>query len=299
MIKKKTINSISSIVGIIIFIIAIYVIYQNLKNISLNEILQSFKNFNFTTILLSITITFFVYLNLSFFDFLAVIKMKLKIPYKDILPISFVSYSFSKNFGMNVLSSGSVRFRLYGKKNIFVSDIIRITIYAYLTYWLGFLFLVTFNFFFLRKFLPGIITLAAIVLYILLVIKRENPLKFKSFLFNIPDLKTTFLQIFISVFDILFSFFAFIILLNNQLNVSIKLFNDFIFAQLAGITSQIPGGLGVFEALILSTNKNVNVEVLFSSLIIYRLIFYFSPLIIGLIIYSKSEIITRRNKNKS
>ena len=298
MIKKKTINSISSIVGIIIFLIAFYVIYQNLKNISLNEILKSIKNFSLTTILLSITITFFVYLNLSLYDFIEVVRLKLKLPYKNVLPISFVSYSFSKNFGMNVLSSGSVRFRLYGAKNISIPDTIRITIFAYLTYWLGFLFLVTINFFILKNFLPGIFTLTIISLYFLLVIMRKKPLKFKSFLFKVPDLKTTFLQIFISVFDILFSFFAFFILLNNQIKVSVNLFNNFIFAQLAGIFSQVPGGLGVFEALIISTNKSINTELLFSSLIIYRLIFYFSPLIIGLLIYAKIEIKTRRNKNK-
>ena len=61
-----------------------------------------------------------------------------------------------------------------------------------------------------------------------------------------------------------------------------------------GISSQVPGGLGVFEALIISRNKNIDVEVLFSSLILYRLIFYFSPLIIAMIIYSYSEIKNRR-----
>ncbi|MDK2951241.1 MAG: glycosyltransferase 2 family protein [Kosmotogales bacterium] len=294
MIKRKTINSISSLVGAVIFIIAVYVIYKNLKNISINEIIKSIQNFNANKIILSVSITFLVYLNLSFYDFLPVLKLNLKLPYKKVLPISFISYSFSKNFGMNVLSSGSVRFRLYGVKQISVSNIIIITVYAYLTYWLGFLCLVSINFFLLKNFIFGSLSLIILFLYLVLVIFRKKPLKIKNFQFKIPNLKTTFFQIAISCFDILFSFLVFLVLLSDQVKFSVKLFNDFIFAQLLGISSQVPGGLGVFEALIISRNKNIDVEVLFSSLILYRLVFYFSPLIIAMIIYSYSEIKNRR-----
>ena len=76
----------------------------------------------------------------------------------------------------------------------------------------------------------------------------------------------------------------------------------FIIAQLLGIYSQVPGGLGVFEVVF--TNllpEDENQATLFAILILYRLIYYLLPLLISgiaLVIY-ELRLADRKNYKKS
>src|SRR4029077_11678383 len=52
-------------------------------------------------------------------------------------------------------------------------------------------------------------------------------------------------------------------------------------AVFAGIISHVPGGVGVFEAVVLLTVPNVPPEAMLGSLLAYRAIYYLAPLILG------------------
>ena len=72
----------------------------------------------------------------------------------------------------------------------------------------------------------------------------------------------------------------------------------FIIAQVLGVYSQVPGGLGVFEVVF--TNllpEGQNQATLFAILILYRLIYYLLPLLISgvvLFIY-EYNLVEKRN----
>lgn len=56
----------------------------------------------------------------------------------------------------------------------------------------------------------------------------------------------------------------------------------FLLAQIAGVISNIPGGLGVFETVILLLlGSMISVPGLLGSLIAYRCIYYMAPLILA------------------
>lgn len=62
-------------------------------------------------------------------------------------------------------------------------------------------------------------------------------------------------------------------------------FGIYLLAQLTGIISSVPGGLGVFETvLILLLSPLIAADQLLGSLIAYRAIYYFVPLFIGVIL---------------
>ena len=56
----------------------------------------------------------------------------------------------------------------------------------------------------------------------------------------------------------------------------------YLLAQLAGLASQVPGGLGVFETVfLLLVGDIIPAEALLGSLLVYRMIYYLLPLVLS------------------
>ena len=59
-------------------------------------------------------------------------------------------------------------------------------------------------------------------------------------------------------------------------------FGSYLLAQIAGIISNVPGGLGVFETvLILLISPPIASDQFLGALLVYRVVYYFLPLLVG------------------
>ncbi|TLY75595.1 MAG: bifunctional lysylphosphatidylglycerol flippase/synthetase MprF [Gammaproteobacteria bacterium] len=65
-------------------------------------------------------------------------------------------------------------------------------------------------------------------------------------------------------------------------------------AVVAGIISHVPGGIGVFEAVILLVLPNVPPDALLGSLLAYRAVYYLVPLLFGTLLFASKELSTQR-----
>jgi len=68
----------------------------------------------------------------------------------------------------------------------------------------------------------------------------------------------------------------------------------YLVAISAGLLSNVPGGIGVFEAIILLAFPDAAREVLLSKIILYRLIYYIAPLVLALVIMAAHEVLRHR-----
>ena len=67
------------------------------------------------------------------------------------------------------------------------------------------------------------------------------------------------------------------------------------FAQLAGLASQVPGGLGVFEsAILLLLRDRVAPADAAGALLLFRLCYYLIPLLAAALIFGCHELLSRR-----
>ncbi len=67
-------------------------------------------------------------------------------------------------------------------------------------------------------------------------------------------------------------------------------------AQLGAVISQIPGGLGVFEAvMLLFLTKHFPASSALASLIVYRAVYYIMPLLIAAVILAAKEVLDRKH----
>ncbi len=68
----------------------------------------------------------------------------------------------------------------------------------------------------------------------------------------------------------------------------------FIFAQIVALISHVPGGLGVFESMILLLVPVIPADQLLSSMLIYRGIYYLSPLALAALLLAGNELLEKQ-----
>jgi len=245
------------------------------------------------------------YFAVTFYDLLAFRYIKQKLSYSRIFFTSLVSYIFGNNIGMSVLSSGTVRFRFYSSTGISSIDIVKIITFTATTFWIGIITLAGIVFViepvnspailqipFISLRPVGIILLCTIAAYLTLTVFYRKPFSFRDWEFELPDWKIALGQIAVSFTDWSIAGVVLYLLLPESIQLSYMAFIPlFLLAQISGLISHVPGGIGVFETVImlLLSGQGVTSEIL-SSLILYRFIYYLCPFLIGLILFTTAEI---------
>lgn len=127
----------------------------------------------------------------------------------------------------------------------------------------------------------------------------KKPIVIKDIEFDIPSFKMALAQVFIGGADILMAslvlYFSLIPFVDIPFDVFIGVF---LIAQVLGVFSQVPGGLGVFEGLFMFIIPGEhNQAMLFGALIAYRIIYYLLPLVFSGIILLIYELGLRHAKS--
>ena len=147
----------------------------------------------------------------------------------------------------------------------------------------------------------GIIFLIIILAYLFFTVVRQKPLIIGKWV--IPNLSPQLAigQLIVSSLDWSLAAMVFYILLKTSVSLSYPtFFGIFILAQVAGLASNVPGGLGVFETvMILLLAPFIESEELLGTLLIYRGIYYFIPLGIAILLLGKYELSNLFNNKKN
>ncbi|HSB96892.1 MAG TPA: bifunctional lysylphosphatidylglycerol flippase/synthetase MprF, partial [Spongiibacteraceae bacterium] len=111
----------------------------------------------------------------------------------------------------------------------------------------------------------------------------RRPLSVKGFSLQLPSPWLALRQLLIGMADLTVASLVLFLPLSQQLDISYPAFLLlFLLAQLTGLASQVPGGIGVFEGsfLFLMPDHYASSQVL-AALLVYRVIYYFVPLLLG------------------
>ena len=277
--KKKIIL----VFQILFFILILFLLYKELKNYNIREIIKVLKNYRVSVVFLGIIIAGLNYLILTLYDFLALKNEGENIPLKKVIPISFTAFAFGNSLGFSGVSSTAIRLRLYGTLKIPERKIIKISLFAMISFWVGLA---------LTGAVSGLInkSLYVIPLFILLGL----------YFWRIPKMKKISIKRSIILRQFLVGFLDWVVAsLVLYLFLPVKpdffLFLEvFCLAQLAGVISNLPGGLGTFEYVFMSllgTNGGI-----VAALFIYRVIYYFIPLLGAVVTYITLEFTSKAEK---
>ncbi len=309
--KTEIINrlkKISYLLPIVIFALALVTLDKQLHHMHLAEIHNVFSHISSEDIFLVLVFTFLSYIILSCYDILAVHYTNHWIPIDKIVKSSFISTSISYNIGFNFLTSGSLRYRLYSLYGLTLLEIGKIVTFCGLTFWVGISFiggtLLTFSSLKLPESIsmPPIYFKATGVLLLLILFSyfffclTQRSFTFKKHDITFPKINIAFLQLVVATLDYVLVGCVFFFLLPGYGHVSyLYVLTVFLIAQMIGLISTVPGGLGVFETIMLfMLSPYFHSDDILGTLVVFRLVYYFVPFIAGIVLLSHNEINVRK-----
>lgn len=315
MIKKKIFRDlelqkvISYLIPIAIFTLSLAFLNRQLQLVHLQEVPSVFADLSPVSLLLSVLFTFLSYIALMGYDFLAMRYIGQSASYREIAKSSFTSTSISNNVGFNLSTGGYLRYRSYSAYGLTAIQIGKVISFCSITFWAGICFVGGLLLTFYPAGLPSAPFISPLILKtfggsLLLVLSFYLALCLKQKVFVIkgeevqfPDIRTALLQVLVSSLDSIFAGSALYFLLSQYGEISfIYLLAMFLLAQIVAYISTVPGGIGVFEAImVLALAPYAAIPDVILSLLIFRAVYYVTPLLIGTAILSYSEFNARKN----
>jgi uncharacterized membrane protein YbhN (UPF0104 family) len=236
------------------------------------------------------------YAVLTLYDVAALKYLKVKVPYPTVALASFCGYAISNNVGWAVISGGSVRFRVYSAAGLSPSTIAKVVVISTTTFTLGVIFtgsigmllgphpvasLLSLPDWVVQAVAGAALAVLAVVCVISAVTRR--PVQFWRWRFELPSGGIVLSQIIIASVEILISGAALWLLLPDQHGASFwEFLGIYCAALVVAMISHVPGGLGVFETiLLLGLSAQGSAGSVLGALLAYRFLYYVVPLMVA------------------
>ncbi|HEY2091967.1 MAG TPA: bifunctional lysylphosphatidylglycerol flippase/synthetase MprF [Thermoanaerobaculia bacterium] len=297
------------LVMIAVFAIALRVLQATLQHYRYREVMGYLQSLDKLQVFFATLLTLGGYLIMTGYDTLAFRYIRHPLPYRRIALASFIGYAFNNNVGLSGLVGGTLRFRLYNAWRLSAVEIAKVIAFYTITFWLGFVLLGGSLFILAPPVIPhtvhlpfnsirllGFVLLIPAILYLAWVIARNEPVRIRQWEFELPQTRLLVAQILISCADWVLAAMVLYVLLPDQLPTGfVNFLGVFLLAQIAGVVSNLPGGLGVFEAIILIfLAPYYHAGAILGSLIAFRGIYYLFPLIVATILLTIHEVLEKR-----
>ena len=310
---SSALNKIVSWLGLFFFVLAAYMIYRQLSKYSMEELKNALLSIPLDNLLYALCASFTGYVALSTYDYLALKYIQRKLAAWKWILTGFVGFSISNNAGHAIVSGGAIRYRLYTRWRFHASEIVRMVTFSGFTYLVACFFLIILGYFLtpdhafgegsvshLTTLTVTVISALGLLIYFGASLFYKKPIIIKDVEFDIPSFKMALAQVFIGGADILLASLVLYYSLTPFMDIPFDVFiGVFIIAQVLGVFSQVPGGLGVFEGLFLYIIPgDHNQALIFGALIAYRIIYYLFPLIISGIVLFTYEWYTNYSRNR-
>jgi uncharacterized membrane protein YbhN (UPF0104 family) len=293
---------------------AAYLLYRSLKNVELMKLWHELQVFPPSAIALAILLTAASHLALTSYDYIGVRYIRRPLSYWRVALAAFTAYSISHSLGFAAVTGGAVRYRMYSRWGFGAVDVAQIMAMAGITLFLG-MFLIGGIALLLDGAqvqawtdLPsegintlGVLCLAVVFFYGTIGFIRQEPLRLWGFELAVPSPRFAAIQIAVSGIDwLIVASVLYVLLPPNDVFTFPTFLGVFVVAYLLGIISNVPGGLGVFESVILITlQQSVPTETIVSSLLVYRGVYHLLPLMIGGTIFLVTELRRTRSETKA
>lgn len=300
----------TTFLGLGLFGFAVWWLHHSLGEYHWHDIAAKMRAIPTSALLTAGVLTFASYACLTLYDLLGVHFVGAKVSYRRLAMISFMAYGIGHNVGMNTLSGGAIRFRTYSALGLSAKQVATIVAFGTGTFALGAATLLGVSLLSQAGLsvsvlhVPpsvalglGAMLLAAVAVYLIWACIRRSPLRFRGHELPIPAPQIAFLQVALACTDLMLSAGIVYALLPPHAGVGLVGFVGlYIIAIAAGVISTVPGGVGVFESVLLLLLVAVPRDRLLGSLLAYRAIYYLAPFALALSLLGAHELWVHRTK---
>jgi phosphatidylglycerol lysyltransferase len=290
--RKETIGL---VVTIVVLALCGFALQRLLAEMRLAEVRAAITALPTFAILASLAFTAASFATLVGYDWSALRYVGQKLPLRVMALASFCGYAIGNTVGLSLLTGGSVRFRIYTAAGMSSEDVGRVTLFCVVAFGFGVsavsgvgvllrpnLLSSTLNVPVAALQIVSLMLVAGVAGFVVLCALRRT-LRWRNVSLPLPAPALVAGQLAISAVDLGLAAAALYVLLPDKAGLSFFGFLPlFCVAIVAGIMSHVPGGLGVFEAVIIFALGDKTAQgPLVGALVIYRLIYYILPLLLA------------------
>ena len=238
------------------------------------------------------------------YDWSALRYVRRSLPIRVIALASFCGYAIGNTVGFALLTGGSVRYRIYTAAGLSSEDVGRVALFCVIAFGFGVCAVSSAGVLLRPGLLAGILSVNVAILKVLsiallagiigfiVLCGRRRFLRWRGISLRLPRPSLVAGQLAISAVDLCLASAALFVLLPKDLGFSFFGFLPvYCVAIVASVASHVPGGLGVFEAVIVfALGDKTDKSALVGALVAYRLVYYVLPLLIAGALLGLNEI---------
>jgi phosphatidylglycerol lysyltransferase len=290
--------------ALLFFTLVVWVLHHQLAHLHVKRVLRHLHNIPSRQVLAALGFTALSYWLLTTYELLALKYLRRVIPYTRILFNAFIAYSFSHTIGFSAFTQTAIRLRLYATARVSAIDVAMVSVFCSVSFGIGLATVAGLSLVLSPEHaaallhlhrrwaeLVGALLLTAVCAYALWASFARGTVEIRGWALRAPGPAIGLTQIVLGVLDLSLSCAVLWSLLPASAHVHyITFLGVYAAAVIAGIISHVPGGVGVFEAVILLTLPGVPTDALLGSLLAYRAIYYLVPLVFGTLLFGSKEV---------
>lgn len=271
-----------------------YALHRLLAEVRLHDVRAALNGLQTWQIGAALGLTAGSYLLLTLYDVLALRVIGKPLPWRTAALASFTSYTLSHNLGLSVITGGSARYRIYSANGLEAADIMRIIATAGVTFWVGVIVMagtalaihpaslvigsVSIPMWLQRT--SGFGLLAGAVWLVLKARKPGQSVRIFGWSLPLPTASQAIALIIVAGLDLSFASAALYVLVPDvRIDMFPLFFLGYALAIIVALVTHVPGGIGVFEAVIIAALPHIEKPALLAALVAYRAIYYLLPLL--------------------
>lgn len=296
-----------------LFALALWTIHRSVSSIKFSQVRHEIIDIPGNLLLLALGLTASSFLALAFQDYVALWSTGKRISFLRAALGSFIAQSVAHSTGFSILIGGALRCRYYMSEGLSFADTMKVQLSFSGTFGMATCILLGLSFLLDPSlaaaqvpFLPaatvrviGALLLAGPVAIFIWRSVHVGPLRLLGRQIDMPDTRHLLPQTLLSLADVSCMGGVLYVFMPPGLHISYPaLIGLFAVAMTIGVTSHVPGGLGVFEAtiLFLVSPPPELLPALVSALVMFRFIYYFVPLVLGGLSVAVTEAARHRGR---
>lgn len=303
--RRRWRSWLAPVAGVALFAASLVVLHRELAHLHLRDVAADLRALPASTVALAVLLTGISYLVLTLYDVLSVRYVGAELPYRKTALASFLGYAFAQNVGFTLFSGAPLRFRMYTSWGLSAVEVTGLVAFNAVSFWVGMLgvggsaLLLAGGQSPTELHLPvtslravGALAVVPVVAYLAVCALRRRPIQLGRWQLAPPRLGLALAQLGVAVVDWVVAAAVLFVLLPLPAHDHFMSFLAlFMLAQAAGLASQVPGGLGVFETVVLLVLPDaVSQSAAFGALIVFRTIYYLLPLVVAVVVLAVFEL---------
>jgi phosphatidylglycerol lysyltransferase len=299
-----------TVFALLLFGGALYLLHHKVAAYRVRDVRAALEMLTWGQVAIALGLAAASYALFMLYDLLALRHIGKRLPYGRVALAAFTSYAFVHNFGFGSLLHAAIRYRLYGPLALRTADIAEVTAFVNVTFMIGlaliFPVIAVLDAPALQSLgLPATASFVLAGLALLLVAAYatlgwwvKGPIHIFGWALKVPRPETALAQIVLSLADLALASAVLYFCLPNFTSVPYPhAMAVFVLALTAGIISHVPGGLGVFDTIVLVGLGNyLPGHAILAALLVFRIVYFLLPLLVAGILFGAVEAMMARRR---